>query len=414
MTTASATSSRRLTEAGIQKIKAPASGRLAIADAIVPGLWLRITANDTRSWSVMYRAAGRRSPQRVTIGRWPAIGVAEARQRARDMLLAVERGEDPAADKREQRENADSRFETVAAEFVERVLKPRQRRWQATEALLENKMIKRWQGRAIDTIRKSDVLKVLDREMDAGHYRVANQTWQLAGRLFRWAHERDYIKTDPTTGIARPAKERARDRVLGDDEVLAVYRAAEELGWPFGHFTQLLILLAQRRGEVAKARWQDIDFEKGIWRIPAELTKSQREHEVPLPPEAVQILESLPRVDGSDLVFPATRERLKDGSQRSISGFSKAKVKLDKLSSVNDWTFHDLRRSAASGMARHGVPPHVLAAVLNHDQRSVQGVTAVYNRTRYSKEKREALTLWNQHVVALVAGEDEKVVSIRI
>lgn len=97
-----------------------------------------------------------------------------------------------------------------------------------------------------------------------------------------------------------------------------------------------MILLAQRRSEVAKARWQDIDLEKGLWRIPAELTKSQREHEVPLPPEAVEIFEALPRIEVDDHVFPATRERVKDVGKRSIGGFSKGKIRLDQLSGVSE------------------------------------------------------------------------------
>jgi hypothetical protein len=205
--TASSTGSRRLTEAGIQRIKAPASGRLAIADAVVPGLWLRITAKDARSWSVMYRVPGRPAAQRVTIGKWPSVGVADARQLAREVLLQIERGEDPAAKKRERRAQVDNRFETVAAEFVQRVLRPRQRRWEATQSLLDNKMTSLWRGRTIDSIKKQDIIRLLDREMDAGRHRTANQVSQLARRLFRWALERELIASDPTAGITRPAKE---------------------------------------------------------------------------------------------------------------------------------------------------------------------------------------------------------------
>lgn len=352
----------------------------------------------------MYRVPGRKSAQRMTIGRWPAVGVAEARQLARDILLAVERCDDPAAEKRDQRQQTDLRFETIAAEFMKRVIKPRQRRWQLTQGLLDNKLTSAWKGRDVNSIKKHDVLKVLDREMDAGHHRTANQTFQLIKRFFQWVAEHDYIQADPTAGISRPAKERSRDRVVSDDELVSIFKACEELGYPFGPFVQLLGLLGQRRSELAKARWQDVDLDRRLWTIPKELIKSGREHQVPLSVEAAAILNKLPRIDGAALIFPATKTRIKDDVERPISGFSKVKRRLDKLAAVDSWTFHDLRRTTASGMARLGFAPHVLAAVLNHDQQSVQGVTVIYNRTRYGKEKAEALALWSQHVAKLIEG----------
>jgi integrase len=300
----------------------------------------------------------------------------------------------------------------VAAEFVERVLKPRQRRWQATAAVLDNRLTKPWRGRDIASIKKVDVLRVLDRQMDAGQHRSANVALQLARRLFRWSLERDYIAVDPTAGIAKPGKEQARSRVLDDNELAAVLRASEAMGWPFGPFVTLLAMLAQRRGELAQARWQHFDFERQVWNIPAELTKSHRAHQVPLPPEAVAILESLPRLDGNEYLFPAVRDRLQDGRKRSVSGFSRAKARLHQLSGVKGWSYHDLRRSAASGMAKQGAAPHVLAAVLNHDQRSVQGVTSIYNRERYRTEMRRALELWCNHVGTLMADERSNVIPL--
>ncbi len=160
---------KRLTEAGIQRINPPAKGRIEIADAIVPGLRFRITDRDKRSWSLIYRIAGAsRLQQRVTIGSWPAVGVAEARKRAKDALFEAMTGSDPAAGKKKQEERTPDLFEDVTAEFVLRFLKPRQKRWQATEAIINNKLVSRWRGRPIRQITKPDVLKLLDREMDAG------------------------------------------------------------------------------------------------------------------------------------------------------------------------------------------------------------------------------------------------------
>ena len=407
---------KRLTEAGIQRINAPAKGRIEIADAIVPGLRFRITDRDKRSWSLIYRIAGAsRLQQRVTLGNWPAVGVAEARKRAKDALFEAMTGNDPAAEKKKEAERAPDVFEDVAAEFVLRFLKPRQKRWQATEAIIKNKLISRWRGRPIRQITKPDVLKLLDREMDAGRQRMANQSHQLAGQLFRWALRRGYVDQDPTAGVDKPAKDRSRDRVLSDEELAEVWQAASQLGYPFGPFVQLLILTGQRRNEVAGLLWAEIDFDKQLWSLPADRTKNGRPHDIPLSALAMAMLEKMPRL--ADRIFPSAKKT----SERTISGFSKTKRRIDALiledrkrraaasdQSLDDveqmlaWVLHDLRRTAVTGMAELGIQPHVIEAVVNHVSGHKAGVAGVYNRATYAVEKREALNRWAEHVAQLV------------
>ena len=134
-------------------------------------------------------------------------------------------------------------------------------------------------------------------------------------------------------------------------------------------------------------RWSDIDFEREVWTIPGALAKNGRVHEVPLSQAALDILERLPRFVGSDLVFTTT-------GMTPISGFGRVKARLDVIMGVSNWRFHDLRRTAASGMARIGVAPHVIEKVLNHISGQISGVAAVYNRHGYDAEKREALKQW--------------------
>lgn len=406
---------RRLTEASIQRIKPPAKGRIELADALVAGLYIRITERDKRSWSVMYRIAGNRRVQRLTLGSWPAVGLAEARKRAKDILLEAMAGNDPAASKKKEEERAPDLFEDVAAEFVLRFLKPRQKRWQATEAIIKNKLISRWRGRPIRQITKPDVLKLLDREMDAGRQRMANQSHQLAGQLFRWALRRGYVDQDPTAGVDKPAKDRSRDRVLYDEELAEVWQAASQLGYPFGPFVQLLILTGQRRNEVAGLLWAEIDFDKQLWSLPADRTKNGRPHDIPLSASTMAILEKTPRM--ANRVFPSAKKT----SERTISGFSKTKRRIDALiledrkrraeasdQSFDDvepmpaWVLHDLRRTTVTGMAELGVQPHVIEAVVNHVSGHKAGVAGVYNRATYAVEKREALNRWAEHVAQLV------------
>jgi integrase len=153
--------------------------------------------------------------------------------------------------------------------------------------------------------------------------------------------------------------------------------------------------------------WPDLDFEHRLWTLPRELTKADRLHEVPLPPLALEIIESLPRI-GDGLLFPANRAR----STNPVSGFSKAKARLDRLSGVSGWRLHDLRRTAASEMARLGHPPHVVAAILNHSPGSTQGITAIYNRHRYGDEKRQALAAWGREVERIIGRGGAEVLAI--
>ncbi len=354
----------------------------------------------------------------MTLGNWPAVGVAEARKRAKDALFEAMTGKDPAAEKKKEAERAPDVFEDVAAEFVLRFLKPRQKRWQATEAIIKNKLISRWRGRPIRQITKPDVLKLLDREMDAGRQRMANQSHQLAGQLFRWALRRGYVDQDPTAGVDKPAKDKSRDRVLSDEELAEVWQAASQLGYPFGPFVQLLILTGQRRNEVAGLLWAEIDFDKQLWSLPADRTKNGRPHDIPLSALAMAILEKTPRL--ANRVFPSAKKT----SERTISGFSKTKRRIDALiledrkrqAAASDqpsddvepmpaWVLHDLRRTSVTGMAELGVQPHVIEAVVNHVSGHKAGVAGVYNRATYALEKREALNRWAEHVTQL-AGMD--------
>jgi integrase len=142
-------------------------------------------------------------------------------------------------------------------------------------------------------------------------------------------------------------------------------------------------------------RWSDLNLSEGLWSIPAEMTKSNRPHTVPLVKEAVEILVKLPRLDET-LVFPS-----KKVPGKAWDGFTKAKWRLDALTGFGDWTLHDLRRTAATGMARLGVAPHVVERILNHTSGSLGGVAGVYNRFGYLPEMRAALELWARHVASI-------------
>jgi integrase len=163
----------------------------------------------------------------------------------------------------------------------------------------------------------------------------------------------------------------------------------------FGTLVKLLILTAQRRGEVAGMRWSELDLDKRQWLIPGERTKNKRSHLLPLSDAAVELLKAVPRLNDI-LVFPARGREME-----VMSGFSKMKPKLEAICPISDWGMHDLRRSAATGMARLGVPPDVVERVLNHSSGKFAGVAGVYNRFEYAPEMRDALELWARHIASI-------------
>ncbi len=399
--------SQKLTARTVENAKAPAEGRLELWDSLVRGFALRITDRGSKSWIVMYRLNGRQ--RRLTLGAFPAYSLGEAREMARETLNSVARGIDPAEEKKAAQQAApppaSDTVEKVIREFIERHAKPKTRKWRETERMFEMHVLPKWGSRPIEAIARRDVNDLLDDIIDQGKPYSANKVLSHVRRLFNWCVERDILDATPVAKVKAPAKEVSRDRVLSDDEIRTVWRAWDAMGWPFGQAFKLLLATGQRRDEVATMRWSNIDPQGRVWTLPRESTKSDRLHEVPLSPLAIEILEAVPRL--GDYVFTTTGDT-------PISGFSKAKRRSDALSDVGDWRLHDLRRSCASGMARLGIAPHVVEKVLNHASGTISVVAAVYNRHGYTEEKQAALNTCARALQAIIRPTDDKVVQLPI
>ena len=229
---------------------------------------------------------------------------------------------------------------------------------------------------------------------------MANRTLSVAKRLFSWCLQRGLVETSPVAPLRAPNNERSRDRVLSSDELAEIWQATGQLGYPFGPFFQILILTAQRRSEVARMRWSDLDLEAGLWTMPADRMKGGRIHDVPLSGPVLETLQSIGRFEGG-YVFTTT------SGQKPVSGYSKAKARIDKaiLKAMAPWRIHDLRRSASTHMAQANVLPHVLSAILGHSPGRTMGISAIYIRHQYLEERREALEDWAAYVLDLVKVE---------
>jgi integrase len=367
-------------------------------DKKTPGLGIRVSPGGTKAFVFCYRVA--RHSGRLTIGRYPTTTLSEARERAREALGQIARGIDPANAKCGARDNYQSSlFPAVVHEFIQRHAKRKTRSWRETERILRE-FERPWRKLPIDQITKHTINAALDEIVKRGTPSAANAAFSALRKLLSWCVEQDRLDVSPCSGLKAPCKIISRDRVLRDEEVLAIWLAADKMGWPFGPLVQLLILTAQRRNEVSGIRWHHLDLEQKLWTQPAQANKSRRAHFVPLSRIALETIRSLPCVH-DELVFPAR------GKDNALSGYSKWKRKLDRLSGVSDWTLHDLRRTAATGMAALGVPPHIVELVLNHRSGALGGIAGIYNRFQYLEERRDALELWSQHLDGLISAARE-------
>lgn len=374
----------RLTDARVAAIKAPAAGQVEHADDLVRGLRLRAGAGGGKAWIVRARV-GAKTVNR-TLGRYPAMPLARARDAARAMLADLAAGAAPRAQRT---------FGDLAGDWLERVAKPEHRSWRRQERLLEMHVLPSWRDRPIDEIDRASV-RDLVRGIEGDV--LPNRVLSIIRTIFRHGLSEDWLTASPADAIKKPKAEESRKRVLGIADARRVYAAADLLGYPFAGFVKLLLLTAQRRTEVAAMRWADIDLEAGTWIIPAGATKSDRAHMVPLAAAAVDILSAQPRF--GDHVFS-------DNGRTHISGFAKAKTRLDAFvagrgSPLEPWTFHDLRRTVATELVRLGTAELLVGRILNH---AVQGVTGkVYALHSYADEKRAALSKWADELTAPQEG----------
>jgi integrase len=380
----------------LRKVKPPASGRVEFYDGRTPGFGVRVSARGTKTFFVLGRHGS--GFRRVTLGRYPTLSLEKARRRANDALNTLSDGIDPQQEKRAARIRQDDQFKAVIATYVETYCKRHNRPNTAneTERLLNAVFIPKWSTRKITEVGKADVVSVVDGIMAEGKPSAARHAFSAIRKFFNWCVEQGRLEQSPCLALKPPVKANNRERVLSDVELVAVLNAAKALGWPFGPIVQLLTFTAQRRGEVVGMKWDELDLTAKIWTIPSDRTKNHRTHVVPLTASAMAVIETLPRIGGSGFVFPA-----RGYTGRAYSGYSKGKRALDSLAEQHDWTLHDLRRTAATGMAKAGVAPHVVEKILNHVSGTFGGVAGVYNRFGYLDEMREALTSWESYVVAL-------------
>lgn len=378
-------------------------------DDLVRGLVLRVSPTGAKSWSVVYTRAADGAKQRVTIGRFPAVGLEAARAKGLKLMSQVAEGGDPAGNKRASREAMT--IDELADLYIEKYAKRQKKTWAEDERLLKVEVRPAIGRIKAVSVKKRDCLDIVEAKAEQGRETQARSIFALLRRLFNWAVENDYMDASPMAGAKAPGKPVRRDRCLVLRDIAKVFVALPDarLEPETKDIIRLLFLTGQRSGEVCGMRRGEIDLEAECWTLPAGRTKNGLAHVVPLVGEAFEIVRHRLTLCGSDL--DAALFSHVAGQPIEPNAIAQAVRKKLQIF-VEPWTPHDARRSAATGMAAIGIFPHVIEATLNHISGFRGGVAGTYNRNRYEPEKRSALIRWGSEVYSTNSEAAQKVVSM--
>ncbi len=369
-------------------------------DDELKGFGLKITAGGSASYVIQYRMGGREAKtRRYTIGGhgspWTPF---TAREEATRLLRLVAQGIDPVeSDKQRRREAVDLAFSNYADRFAADC---KGKGWSTlvTRSLhLHVKPVLR--DKALPTITRIDVVAVFDR-MPAEQAANRRNVFAVLRRLFRWAVSRGDVDRSPMEGMETPKAVKPRERWLNDSELGRVWIQAAECHRCFGSIVRLLIATGQRREEIGGLHWQELDRSEREMRLSGNRTKNGEPTTIPLNDLAVAELD---KVAGGEK-WPSRGRVFPTGTGAAFTAYHKGKAKLDTMlsedsgNSIPPWRLHDLRRTLATGFQRLGVRFEVTEAVLNHVGGSRSGVAGIYQRHDWKPEKRDALTIWNNHL----------------
>jgi integrase len=392
--------SRRMhfTDRGLKALKPPPRPKqVDYFDESLPGFGLRVSYNGRKSWIVLYRCNGVKG--RLTLGRFDVVPLVDAREQARDALKAALRGDDPGVKKHRDREAPT--FKQLADRYVEEYAKPKKRTWQKDRRLLDNNLIPALGRKKAHLITRADLRAELNQVKSRPAPVEANRTFEVVRRLFNWAIEEEILTENPVFKLSKPAEETPRERTLTADELQTLWRALDDTSPIVRGVFRLMLLSAQRRNEVSRMRWADLDLRERWWNIPAELTKTKRPYRVPLTPAMLAIIEEIEKLSlDPEWVFP----RAEGGGPVPETNVTRPFRKLIKGTGIAHFVPHDLLHTVTSHMTAIGISQFDVGKVRHHSSRDSKTSTSRYDHYAYDREKRRALDLWNARLLDMVAG----------
>lgn len=387
-------------------------------DDKLPGFGLKVTPSGGKVFVYQYRLGGRGAKvRRYTIGKFGKLTADNARSIAEGLAFNVAQGVDPQSQKVETARDA---VEKAFSAYAERFIKDRLKlAWKSAhsdgQSLLRRYAMPIMKDKPLPKIERKDIRAVLSPV--ASKPATARNLFAVMRLLFNWAVDGGDLDRSPMEGLKPPASPASRDRVLSDQELEVVWRASEGLGNPFGPLVRLLMLTGARREEVAGLEWPELDHSASQWTLPASKAKNGVAAIFPLSTLACAELDAMAKRMGRAKGWPRKGFVFSTTGKTSVSGFSKAKSRLDylvaklvekdaDLEPLAPWRLHDLRRTVATGMQRMGVRFEVTEALLNHVSGARSGVAGVYQRHDWKAEKGLAAQAWADHVSGLLNSAD--------
>jgi integrase len=352
-----------------------------------------------KSWVCQYKRGG--ATRRMNLGSAAVLGAEAARLQAKKVLGKVALGEDPAGDRRDRRDKDRNTMRALVDEYLAAKRKEvRPKTFTEVERYLGGGYFKPLHNMAIDQITRHDIARrivVIARESGNA---TAREARGALSTFFVWCLRMGLCESNPVINAVKPAEIKPRERVLSNTELSAIWRACGGTD-EYDRIIRLLILTGCRRQEIGDLAWSEINLDRATFTIPASRSKNGRAHTLPIMPMMREIIENVPQ--------RVTRNQLFGLRSHGYTNWTLPKPVLDERTGVVDWTIHDIRRTVATRMNDIGIAPHIVEQILNHQSGSRRGVAGVYNRSPYEREVRAALAQWEDHIRALVEGDERKI-----
>jgi integrase len=421
-----------LTDKKLLKLKPPTSGARDVLDALMPALRVRITKSGHKTWVFYTRFPGSPHPSRRALGLVGAMSVSAARNKARAWHELLGKGINPIEAAEQERlaalRSREDNFLSMCEAYFAHCRRQGLRNAAKIEREIRNEFVSCWAARPIADISQHDVAAVVTAAVRRGSPGQAHMLFERIRTLFAWALGTGaYGLTGNPCAALRPTaligRKTHRIRTLNDDEILAFWRATGRDGYPWQPLYRLLLLTGVRLSEASEARWDEFDLKAKLWTIPAERAKGAAPQIVPLAPDALALLDELPRFNSGDHLFSATF------GKTPVQNFSKPKLRLDERMlhtlralarrrgddpekvKLEPWRQHDLRRTLRTQLSKLKVPSEVAEKVLGHDLR---GIERVYNQNAFINEMNAALTRWEGRLRSIVEPpSDDNVTPLR-
>ena len=375
----------RFTDKTLRGLKPDPSRRVDYWDSLLSGFGLRLQPTGIRTFFVGTRINGKY--RRITLGRYDLLSLADARVKAKAILVDAHAGVGPELRKKREEKGT---FGAVAEAFITDFAKKHRTRDEMQRKI--NVDLAEWHDRQIAEITRTDIKELLRIKARSAPV-SANRLKSLISKIFTWALKEEIIGASPALSLDPPGgkeDDRQRDRVLNASEIKKVWRAFDSMGYPFGQLFKLLLVTGQRRGEVGGMKWGEIGDEG--WRLPNERAKKGKGHLVPLSSLAKEILSDTPQI--GEYIFRSRKDQ-------PLQGWSNAKERADELAGIAEWHVHDLRRTFATTTRSLGVDRLVVSKLLNHAE---AGTTKIYDRYAADPEKTAAMERWANRLREIISG----------